>query len=600
MKPAVKTAGVAALLMAVVAHGGDSPARELAQGGAPPIQIPYLIPNGSLPDRIQGRTPTDSEQKQHDQLIQEPEKSVKPVVRSKIKPSKTFLPSANLHREKQHLLYGNPDQTNRRFERLLEGVRKREDKARIRVDWANTLKRAAQLRNDDKNLTEQAIRNYRTALPALKGPIRLVAHNNFGALLLRDGKNKEALSVLSAVEKDYTRTKDRAAHARYLYNLARGFETNGQPGAAKARYRQAATTDFNFTPAFRAVFRMISKRALGPQRVTETAAWIDVAVTRGQIGLAEKTIKVLFERPEWKKRPDFNRVLISLMQVLTATRAGIADFERTWAPQLIRIGDSDEAATPTAGVAKEITAAYFQDFKINFRPGSGSRLFRSALSSRDKNPRRTVSAFLKMVGDSYMVFKKPDRALQRYALAWTMDTTNVDAALFAANVLLEKSERIDRSVQHLNRFVRYLFEGKGQAYLGNDWENILRFHTILGTIYEKKKEWGNSSNPRSAVFQFENAIRAYNRLLELSPRRAGAVALRYAQLATAYEGAGRNKDALDKYLDSTESALGEARRELAKTSLANAARMARRINLNQYPKERQRLERLTDRLRKLR
>ena len=83
-----------------------------------------------------------------------------------------------------------------------------------------------------------------------------MAHNNFGALLLRDGKNKEALSVLSAVEKDYTRTKDRAAHARYLYNLARGFETNGKPGAAKARYRQAATTDFNFTPAFRAVLVM--------------------------------------------------------------------------------------------------------------------------------------------------------------------------------------------------------------------------------------------------------------------------------------------------------------------------------------------------------
>jgi hypothetical protein len=58
-----------------------------------------------------------------------------------------------------------------------------------------------------------------------------------------------------------------------------------------------------------------------------------------------------------------------------------------------------------------------------------------------------------------------------------------------------------------------IFSAKGQAYYEvsgepADWQDILRFHIVLGTIFENEGIWGPESEPRSAVFQWEHAALA--------------------------------------------------------------------------------------------
>ena len=89
----------------------------------------------------------------------------------------------------------------------------------------------------------------------------------------------------------------------------------------------------------------------------------------------------------------------------------------------------------------------------------------------------------------------------------------------------------------LNQFIRTLFMTKGEAYKSEDWLNILRLHTILGTIYTRQKKWGTYADPEGALFLFEHAMQAEQRYRSQHPEFPRSPGL-YAQL-----GDGHSKEA---------------------------------------------------------
>ena len=89
-----------------------------------------------------------------------------------------------------------------------------------------------------------------------------------------------------------------------------------------------------------------------------------------------------------------------------------------------------------------------------------------------------------------------------------------------------------------------------------DWQAIARYHTLLAEIYTRNGKWGDLDDPYSAVFQWENAIRAHRRLSGSSP---APIPRLHAALAHCYQEKGDEEKAAENYLTAAEQFLVEGR-----------------------------------------
>jgi len=159
-------------------------------------------------------------------------------------------------------------------------------------------------------------------------------------------------------------------------------------------------------------------------------------------------------------------------------------------------------------------------------------------------------ALLKRIGAYYARTGDPLKALPRFTAVWALDHSNIQAALSAAGLLQDNRKKIDPQGKILDRFIESIFEEKTFAYRTNsqDWENILRFHIVLGTIYADQKQWGHDENSdaRTAMFQFSHALRAEEKIHERKPDSPPSPGL-YERLGECYQAIGIEREALDQY-----------------------------------------------------
>jgi hypothetical protein len=90
----------------------------------------------------------------------------------------------------------------------------------------------------------------------------------------------------------------------------------------------------------------------------------------------------------------------------------------------------------------------------------------------------------------------------------------------------------------MEKLIDGVFVSKGAAYAAGDWQNILRMHLLLATIYEEQGVWGSEGDPRSAIFQLSHALRAEQHLRELDPSHTPSPGL-HRRLGDAYAALGR-------------------------------------------------------------
>ncbi len=435
-----------------------------------------------------------------------------------------------------------------------------EKKALVNASVADTMSRISISRKDDTELRARAVSLYREALPSLTGPARLQTANNYSTMLLKQNKPGQALEVLQSLKEEYQRSSDNQGKTAYFYNLGRAYEKSGQTVMAKKAYQQAAIVDPDFSPASRAVTRLLSKVEPDAASLGETADWLNAVTDKGDLALAKKNIQMALNSPKLYTKNGFEKILLSLIRHLIEEKCSPARFASEWLAELPRLESMQPAAQ---GMVKEIKAVYNRVFPVDFHPGSGLRYMRfiTAIAGRNGQP-ELPTRFAKTTGDGFRIAGAPGMALQRYAIAWTTDTTNMEAAYGIVNILFERSgQAAGEADELLNRFISEVFELKGQAYrapVGDDWENILRFHLVLGSIYARKGIWGNPDNPMSAIFQLEHAVQVHSRLLR-SGRSAAAgpiAGVQYA-LADAYDKSGQLRNAGSMFLNAAQSALFE-------------------------------------------
>ena len=457
------------------------------------------------------------------------------------------------------------------------------NKALVTASIADTLSRASIVRKDDTELQTKAVNLYQKALPSLTGAARLQTTNNYATILLKQDKAMQALEELQPLKTEYEQSSDTQGKTAYFYNLGRAYEKSSQPDLAKAAYQQAAFVDPSFSPASRAVSRLLPQVKQDTASLAQTADWLNAVTYSGDLAVAQKNIRTALDSPNLYTKDGFEKILLSFIFYLVEGKCSPERFESVWIPALPPL---ESMYSMAQGMVKEIKAVYSDDFPVVFRPGYGLRYLRSSAAAAQQTGQPDLPThFVKAVADRFRAAGTPQKALQRYAMAWTIDTTNMEAAYGIVNVLFERSEQAaEGSDELLNRFIDELFELKGMAYkapVGDDWENILRMHLVLGSIYSRKEIWGHPYDPRSAIFQLERAVQTHSRLIESGrSEAAGPIAgVKYA-LAKAYDKSGNPRKAGRMFLHAAESAIMEKDKSYARQIIDEVETQQDRFHLS--------------------
>ena len=481
-------------------------------------------------------------------------------------------------------------------ESALRAASSAEEKGRAKLDLALVLAGCADLGQRQNAELIHAEELLHQVMREAKGKLRIEAYNNYGILLLRQGRYAEAEVTFSTVDGELRASHDfdRFARARFFYNLGVASAGSLHQEQAAAAYATAVRLDPAYKPPSEALLALAQARERGPshlerpaqsQGVFRSFAQADIAPVDTAVPNATSLLAPLIEQRDPDAvsylrsrleetgvggRKDFTSELALLVHLLQVEGTRRADFETKWLPILDRARSSmNEASVARLNFVVE---AYRDDrLPVVLAPSEGARLTAAwQVPSRDA---AWFSAFLKVVGDDDLAAGHPDRALARYALAWS-STTNFDAAVYLASVLL-KFPAADPHGRVLDTLVNVLFSGKLAAYGSEDWPNIYRFHTLLGSIFDRQGKWGSADDPHSAIFQWEHALAAYHHLpADSQIGEPAPVPGLYAKLANAYASAGRKSDALEQYMVASESYLASGRPEAADTLLLKIVKLA--------------------------
>ncbi len=362
---------------------------------------------------------------------------------------------------------------------------------------------------DASQLTKERVAEARTAYAEaieLGTPQQKVhAENDLAILSLREGDPQQAVAVLRQVDVAALQPGERAL---YAYNYGRALELSGNGPEAYKKYTQVLEQDPQFNLAAEGAFRLL--RASRPAPVGEAARLAETLLGRGQLESAARELRRTLET--WAAEPDAQRLLAVLLRYYVAAKVEPRQFRKNEWPELKSLSERGPRLAPAV---EQIAAAYAGETPLFVERGRARGFF----SGWSPEPWKIepFSRLLKTIGDSYDRAEQPRQALALYSGAWSLDPSNTEAALYVALTLRDQADGLDPGGRLLNRMTESVFEEKGIAYQKQDWLNILRQHVLLATIFEKEGRWGPRTDPRSAIFQWTNALRADDRIRQRDP-----------------------------------------------------------------------------------
>jgi hypothetical protein len=442
---------------------------------------------------------------------------------------------------------GDYGQAQALYSSLLSGSATGEKRHQALVASADLRVRTA--KPGDTAAVTEAEAAYREAAQAESRPVRWRAQNNLGSLLLKNGRTAEAIAVLEDAVADVTGTagSPKETRARLLYNAGRALEAGGRPKDALARFVESAVADVAFDRAPDAAVRLAGQLPATDVSLPKLGDMIDALIEGTNLSGAERVVRQLLTLDALKATARYERILAGVMNLLAAQQVDRARFEKSWQQDL----DKAKSGMYESGlrILKLVSDAYVGDWELTF--DSRALPEERRLPSSNKSTTAAYSRLLKAVADTESGKDEYQRALKRYSLAFAVDRTNAEAAVFTAN-LLQSSKASALGAQGatgaLDKFVDVVFDAKGEAYLGHDDESILRFHTVLGSIYESRGEWGNGGSPRGALFQWQRALQTKQRLESQHPETIRRLPGIRAGLGRALEETGSKDRAWAEYV----------------------------------------------------
>lgn len=391
---------------------------------------------------------------------------------------------------------------------------------------------------------------------------QLIARNNLAAIDLEQGNSVGALKIL---EEGYetAKTSQPAVRSQYLFNYAEALErTPASQGRKPADlYREAFLADPRRHEAADAGLGL----SLSQGNINEAADFAQLMIDRGHLELAEKRLRNALDDPKARQSPDAYLLVGSLMSLIAAQKVPPDEFGKRW---------GQHAKGSVAGL-DDRAHAMRQFLQLGYAAAAQVPQFADPRAAREKLGMQNipkpqvalVSSYWTQVGNVRAAAGDARAALALYSIAWQVHRVNMDAALYKANLLIQRQKEFDPDGRLFNRFIDELFQGKGEAYLGEDWPSILQFHMILGTLFYQRHEWGDSYYPRSAVFQLEHADKARRRL-EGKDGGGPAPGL-YTMLAECYVATQKPAQAFETYQQAARDALDIADRDLASDIMKN-------------------------------
>jgi len=421
--------------------------------------------------------------------------------------------------------------------------------------------------NQTEYLNESAT-VFREAMELATGRLKLQVASNYATQLLRLGNTQEATAVLNKIWSEYRNIDlDRETRSRFLYNYARALEHNRKYEAAVELYNQSYKADPDFDPAARAIARLALQSPSETMGIPQLLGLITGLIKQGDYEAASNYIKEGLMVHHWIGHPDYPRLVTQMVSLFIAARTSPEEYKEKWRTDLLLPYRQFGPGSHATKKREDINQVYTGFLHVTFEKAQA----RSNFDAWDAPGEYEVfSRFVKMVGDHF--FRKGDleRALELYSNAWALDTTNMEAGLYLANLLTAEAERIDPEGAYLHDFLFFAFSEKAKAYLGEEWSSILKFHTVLGTLFERQENWGPDTIPRTAAFQWKHALRAHAQLAKEHPETTQTVPAIHANLGRAYAMYGENDHAWKQYIISTEDYFKLGRRDAARAAFDSA------------------------------
>ena len=447
------------------------------------------------------------------------------------------------------------------------------ERAEIQIAAADVL-----ARSDDKAAIAEAERLYVVSLDSARQTFspdrRLRTENNYAAVLMRVGRPTEARRLLETM-REPMRKQPPSAQARYLFNYAKSLEQMGNPEQALRIYDEALALGPEFADTARAASELALSSPSESIGIPATVSLVDRMLAARQFPVARQHLLKAVEQPRWLGHPQYPMILASVARYFVAASVDRAGFTRVWEKPLA----AAERASPRA-------KARYDDLRRAYTPDGIALVYeaqvaRSRFSAWNTSDAETASfvSLLHEVGRQARAVGDTRESLARLASAWALSRTGgtrsddegMSAAVDLADLLLSAGPDLPASGQILREIISQLFEGKGRAYAGRDYASALRFHLLLGNIFERQKRWGPASNPYSALFQWQAALKDHE-LLRASgrPGNLAEVPGLHLRLAQAYEAVGDRAGALRSYINASEAFLNLKSVDSASDALSRA------------------------------
>jgi tetratricopeptide (TPR) repeat protein len=360
-----------------------------------------------------------------------------------------------------------------------------------------------------------------------------LAANNLAVMFIKQRRLADAQQALAEVDIESASLAEQIA---FRFNIARVLELQGQPNKAYAKYYEITSSDPGFVPALEGAFRTITTQ---PEPFIKKASVLsDRALASGHNDLAHAQLLRLLQL--WGKQADAQRLLAGLLRTYTSEEMIPEVFQKTELPKLRQIGTLHRnlglAITQVRAVflgELPLNVHALADVFANWGGEMGDAYIQTALAEE-----------LKQVAKYYADHEETKMALGRYGAAWILTREPQYAMEYSS--LLSRSPSLDPGNALIDQLLDSMFAVKGKYYSIEDWPNILRMHVALGTIFEQQNKWGNSSDARSAIFQWEHAIMADSKARSQNPEFIPSPGL-HAHLANAYAAVRRYDDSKKEF-----------------------------------------------------
>ncbi len=457
-------------------------------------------------------------------------------------------------------------------------------KAGLQLEFARFLDRGAASPGADPNWVDRSRKEFEEAIGSSSGIVRLQASNSYAAQLLRRQRPDEAARILSnAVQDDGWKDLTGPARSRLLFNLARALEGTGRKPEAYKRYVEAAEADPSFDRAADGARAIALKSDSEGTGIPQIGLLVDQQLKQRDFAGAGRSLRdALTSVAHWQGHPNYPRLVGELVRYFTEAEVDREAYAQEWSEPLKAI-PRDRVRKPADRMLATIEETYMSELPVEFAPQKVGERYAPWVQG---GSRGLFSKFLAAVAAQSYRRGEMRRALGAYSHAWAVDTSNMEAGLYAANILLvdldAKEKKLDPDGSLLRILSGELFGEKGAEYarpVGQDWRRLLKFHTILATIYEKHRSWGSEHEPRTAIFQWTMGLKAVERLQSKDPSAAMLAPPLHEGLARAYKALRRPQPAFESEMRAAEGYLAApqpdaAQIDAAERALARAALMA--------------------------